>query len=148
MNTTRTNPNIRRFGLPLAVTAAFLGGACTAEAEPTPVQVPPPAEITISPAGKPNPSCAVKAEVSGQTVSLSLAATDEELPGVYVIETIQYEYGDGDSAIDNSHTYAKAGSYTVRASMTMDVAPGTEIDAPFPDGFAVPCSPATVTIKD
>lgn len=78
--------------------------------------------------------------------SFSIDAKDEEQPGVYAVEKVEYEYGDGLSDTASSHTYAKAGSYTVRASMIMDVAPGVGVGAPFRDGFAVPCSPTTATI--
>jgi hypothetical protein len=143
MNKLNRNPNIRRFGLPFAVTAALIGGAaCTPKNIPTPV----PSETTTSAAGIPQPSCTIEAEVKGKTATFNLDTKDEYEPGVYTIEKVEYAYGDGQSNTNASHSYAKAGSYVVRASMVMDVAPGPNVGAPFRDGFAVSCTPATVTI--
>ena len=145
MNTLRHNPNVRRFGLPLALTTALLGGAaCTADKQPTP----PPTETTAGTAHIPEPSCAVKAEVNGKTATFNLDAKDDDQPGIYAVEKVEYEYGDGQSDTAASHAYAKAGSYTVRASMVMDVAPNLNPGdrPPFGDGFGVSCTPATVTI--
>lgn len=76
----------------------------------------------------------------------SLDTKDDYQPGVYTVEKVEYQYGDGQAGTTGSHNYAQAGAYTVHASLVMDVAPGTEVYAPFPDGFAVLCSPTRATI--
>jgi hypothetical protein len=142
MNALHHNPNIRRYVIPLTLIIASLGNAaCTAKHNSTP----PPAEATTSAPSRPNPSCTVKAKVNGKTATFSLDAKNEDEPGIYMVDKVEYQYGDGQTDTSGAHTYAKAGSYTVGASMVMDVAPDAE--APFRDGFAIPCSPATATIN-
>jgi len=149
MNKLRNNPNVRRFGLPLALTAILLrGAACTSNTEQ-----PLPSETSASATGVPVrlPSCAIEAEVSGLVVAFDLDVTNGSQQGVYGIEKAEYTYGDGASEASGSvnqqsHTYAQAGSYAVNASLIMDVAPGADVGAPFRDGFRIPCFPTIVTV--
>jgi len=145
MNRLTYSPNVRRVGLPLAVTASLIGGAaCAPETSPTPV----PSDSTLNaPFFRNLPSCALRAEAIGKTVTLKLDIKDAYAPGVYDAGDVEYDYGDDHSGSEVGHTYANAGSYTVRAYMEMDVAPGGNVAAPFKDGAMVSCSPVTVTIR-
>jgi hypothetical protein len=150
MNKLYSNPNIRRFGLPLAVTAAMIGAACTKpDSKPTP---PPSASPSTATSTFPMPACAVKVEkVEGLTATFSLDIANGSEEGKYDVEKAQYAFGDG-ATEDNgsperqSHTYPHVGTFAVTADMVMDVASRT-VGAPVSDGAVIHCTLATLTVK-
>jgi hypothetical protein len=147
MNALRS-PNIRRYGLPLVLTATLLGAAACSKHLDDPYPTPSEQSTTIT--RDKNPSCAVEARnVDGRTVDFSIRATNEFAAGEYEVSGYTYQFGD--EASDNNgnpvsehHTYPHAGSFTVQAAMTMKVAPG--VNVPF-KGSEVGCEQITVTVR-
>ncbi|HJQ08329.1 MAG TPA: hypothetical protein VJ836_02485 [Candidatus Saccharimonadales bacterium] len=81
---------------------------------------------------------------------MSITAENEFEPGIYAVSNVDYQFGDGavknDGRPDNErYTYAKAGSYVVRADMIMETTP--DGNAPFKNGATIPCAPTTVIIQ-
>lgn len=150
MNKLHHNPNVRRFGLPLAVTAALLGGTACSNFNSDPM--PDPSETTTSAQyiPPPTPSCVVKiGGITGRKVVVRLDTKNDYVPGAYSVEKVEYDFGDEQTGevtgkASTSHTYTKPGKYRLEANMVMNVAP--EVDAPFPDKAQFRCEHAKVIV--
>lgn len=138
---------MRHVGAPAAAAALALSlTACTSN-EPDPGPSSPPASAGVADTF---PSCKVVATVDGKTVNAAVEA-DADKPGEYFPDAVTYYFGDDSESITRGynegvarHTYATAGSFTVRAFLELDVAPG--VVPPVKNGH-VSCKSATVAVQ-
>jgi len=138
------NPNI--FTRPRLVPATLLLAAGAIACQSGDSNVPEPTDNT---ADTLTVECNVTAEPTAtpaHSAEIALEGTNMEVAGEWRPMTALYTFGDGaieEHGLATIHTYPRPGTYTVRADITMDVAPG--VNAPFKNG-SVSCIAASVTV--
>jgi len=91
--------------------------------------------------------------VRGKKVNFRIQGTELDEPGLYGVNHVDFNFGDGkrddENGLGEDHTYSRAGTYTVGAVVVLEVvAPGAAGDAwPIRNGEQVPCTATTVTIR-
>lgn len=140
---------MRRVSAPIAAAMLLVGGACESSGkkeQPSPQPAPIVTDHTVAPLFI-SPSCAVRIDrVIGKRVIVTTEAEDYSEHRMYTLDEVRYRYGDGPEEAGRlnkqQHIYKEDGTYTVGASIVIDVAPGVL----YRGAKEFVCKPTVVTV--